>query len=205
VRWQHPERGLLGPGAFLPTAEETGLVVPLGRYVLTQACAHVARLRRAGDPVRVSVNVSAQHLATGTLDEDVDRALAAAGLESDALTLEIVEQTLVESHVVAAEVLAGLRRRGCRIALDDFGTGYSSLAYLRRLPVDVLKIDRTFVTEAGTSAGDTALLSAIAALGTSLGLETVTEGIETAGELEAARAAGATHAQGYLLGRPGPG
>ena len=204
VRWQHPERGLLGPGAFLSTAEDAGLVVPLGRLVLTEACAQLARWRDEGQDLRMSVNVAAQHLAAGTLRDDVDEALASAGVEASSLTLEITEQALVVSHVRAAAVLADLRRRGCRIALDDFGTGYSSLAYLRQLPVDVLKIDRTFITGAGTGANDSALLSAITALARSLGLETVAEGIENDGELAAARAAGATHVQGHLLGRPAP-
>ncbi len=204
VRWQHPERGLLGPGGFLPTAEETGLVVPLGQHVLRAACAALADWNRTGPPVRMSVNVSAQHLAAGTLGADVAEALEASGVQPQDLVLEITEQALVVSHEKAAAVLAELRERGCQVALDDFGTGYSSLAYLRRLPVDVLKIDRTFVTGAATASNDGRLLSAITALGSSLGLKTVVEGIETAGELQAARAAGATHVQGYLLGRPGP-
>jgi diguanylate cyclase (GGDEF)-like protein/PAS domain S-box-containing protein len=204
VRWQHPDRGLLGPGAFLPTAEETGLVVPLGQHVLREACAALAAWRRTGARGRMSVNVSAQHLAAGTLGDDVAQALAGSGLQPRDLILEITEQALVVSHEKAAVVLGELRERGCQVALDDFGTGYSSLAYLRRLPVDVLKIDRTFVTGAATESNDGRLLSAITALGSSLGLRTVVEGIETEGELQAARAAGATHVQGYLLGRPGP-
>jgi EAL domain-containing protein (putative c-di-GMP-specific phosphodiesterase class I) len=204
VRWRHPDRGLLGPGAFLQTAEETGLIVAIGRYVLVRACAHLAVLRSGGAALRMSVNIAAQHLAAGTLLDDVEQSLAPHDLHADALTLEITEQALVVSHEAAAAVLAELRGRGCRVALDDFGTGYSSLAYLRRLPVDVLKIDRTFVTGAGAGTNDSALLSAITALGTSLGLETVTEGIETPAELQAAQSAGATHAQGFLLGRPAP-
>ena len=204
VRWQHPERGLLGPGSFLPTAEETGLVVPVGQQVLREACAALAAWWRTGAPGRMSVNVSAQHLATGSLRDDVEQALDASGLEPDALTLEITEQALVVSHEKAAAVLSDLRARGCQVALDDFGTGYSSLAYLRHLPVDVLKIDRTFVAGALTPADDGQLLSAITALGASLGLRTVVEGVETPVELAAARAAGATHVQGYLLGRPRP-
>ena len=203
VRWQHPQRGLLGPGAFLPTAEETGLVVPLGQHLLREACTALAAWRRTGAVGRMSVNVSAQHLATGTLRADVELALETSGLEPDALTLEITEQALVVSHEKAAAVLGELRERGCQVALDDFGTGYSSLAYLRRLPVDVLKIDRTFVAGATTPLDD-GLLSAITALGTSLGLRTVVEGIETPAELAAARAAGASHVQGFLLGRPSP-
>ena len=202
VRWQQPERGLLGPGSFLPTAEETGLVVPLGQAVLRQACAELVAWRRTGAPGRMSVNVSAQHLATWTLRDDVERALDETGLPADLLTLEITEQALVVSHEKAAAVLHDLRARGCQVALDDFGTGYSSLAYLRHLPVDVLKIDRTFVAGAVSPADDGQLLSAIASLGASLGLRTVVEGVETAEELAAARAAGATHVQGYLLGRP---
>jgi len=204
VRWQHPERGLLAPGAFLSTAEETGLVVPLGQHVLREACRALAAWHRTGAHGRMSVNVSAQHLATGTLGTDVEQALSASGLQPQDLVLEITEQALVVSHEKAAAVLAELRERGCHVALDDFGTGYSSLAYLRRLPVDVLKIDRTFVTGAATASDDGRLLSAMTALGASLGLRTVVEGIETDAELQAARAAGATHVQGYLLGRPLP-
>ena len=208
VRWQHPERGLLAPGSFLPIAEEAGLLVELERQVLHSACAELARWRagpgREHRGTTVSVNVSAQHLAAGSLIRDVEHALHAAALEPDALTLEITEQALVVSHEKAAVVLAELRDRGCRIALDDFGTGYSSLAYLRRLPVDTLKIDRTFVAGAGTPPHCRELLSAIAALGASLGLSTVVEGVEDSAELGAARSAGATHVQGYLLGRPQP-
>jgi EAL domain-containing protein (putative c-di-GMP-specific phosphodiesterase class I) len=204
VRWQHPDRGLLGPGAFLPTAEETGLVVPLGQHVLRASCAALAAWHRTGAAGRMSVNVSAQHLATGTLGDDVAHALDVSDLRPQDLVLEITEQALVVSHEKAAAVLAELRERGCQVALDDFGTGYSSLAYLRRLPVDILKIDRTFVTGAATESNDGRLLSAITALGASLGLQTVVEGIETGAELQAARTAGATHVQGYLLGRPGP-
>jgi diguanylate cyclase (GGDEF)-like protein/PAS domain S-box-containing protein len=206
VRWQHPERGLLAPDAFLPIAEEAGLLVDLERQVLTSACAELARWRaRAGRDHRsatVSVNVSAQHLAAGSLLSDVEHALHAAALEPDALTLEITEQALVVGHEKAAAVLGELRNRGCRVALDDFGTGYSSLAYLRRLPVDTLKIDRTFVAGVGTPRHCGQLLSAIAALGASLGLCTVVEGVEDPAELVAAQRAGATHVQGYLLGRP---
>ena len=202
VRWQHPERGLLGPSAFLPTAEETGLVVPLGQLVLREACTALAAWHRTGGRGRISVNVSAQHLATGTLGDDVAQALDDSGVRPRDLILEITEQALVVSHEKAAAVLGELRERGCQVALDDFGTGYSSLAYLRRLPVDVLKIDRTFVTGAATASNDGRLLSAITALGSSLGLRTVVEGVETAAELSAAGAAGATHVQGYLVGRP---
>ena len=202
VRWQHPTRGLLAPDAFLQAAEETGLIVPLGRHVLHEACRQLARWRESDPGLRVSVNVAAQHLATDCLAEDVRRALDAAGLPPEALVLEITEQALVSCRVQAAGVLDELRAWGCEVALDDFGTGYSSLAYLRELPVDLLKIDRSFVTGAGTPANDGALLRAVVALGSSLGLRTVAEGVETAEELEVARAAGTTYAQGYLLGRP---
>ncbi len=204
VRWQHPERGLLGAGAFLPTADDTGLIVPVGRFVLREACAELVRCRARGGQGRVSVNVDAQHLAAGTLEDDVAEALADSGLDASALVLEVTEQALVASHQRAAAVLGALRERGCTVALDDFGTGYSSLAYLRRLPVDVLKIDRTFVTGAGDDGHDAALLHAIAGLGASLALRTVLEGVETPAELAAARSAGVTHVQGDLLGPARP-
>lgn len=152
----------------------------------------------------MSVNVAAQHLATDTIGEDVEVALRAAGRPADALQLEITEQALVEAPTGAAQALARLRQGGCQMALDDFGTGYSSLSYLRQLPVDTLKVDRSFVAGAAADGDDGALLGAIVALGPSLDLHTVAEGIETAAECAAVVAAGADHAQGYLFGRAGP-
>jgi diguanylate cyclase (GGDEF)-like protein/PAS domain S-box-containing protein len=202
VRWEHPTRGLLSPDQFLGVAEVTGLIVPLGRHVLDLACRQLAIWRRSDPTIRMAVNVAAEHLRAGTLAGDVVDALRRYGLPASALTLEVTEQTLVDSHTDAAAALSELRDAGSRIAIDDFGTGYSSLAYLRDLPVDILKIDRVFIAGLGTPANDGRLLGAILALGRSLGLETVAEGIETEAELAAVTSAGVTYVQGYLISRP---
>jgi EAL domain-containing protein (putative c-di-GMP-specific phosphodiesterase class I) len=204
VRWHHPGKGILQPGQFLPVAEESGLMVPLGRRILALACRQLAIWRRSEPSTRLAVNVAAEHLAAGTLVDDVLNVLRRHDLPASALTIEVTEQTLLAGQGSAAADLARLRAAGARIAIDDFGTGYSSLAYLRDLPVDVLKIDRTFVAGLGTEANDGALFAAIIAISQSLGLDTVAEGIETPAELEAAVSAGATYLQGFLLGRPRP-
>jgi diguanylate cyclase (GGDEF)-like protein/PAS domain S-box-containing protein len=204
VRWNHPRRGLLGPGEFLPVAEETGLIVELSQQVLELACRQLASWRRDDPTVRVAVNVSAQHLGAGRVTDDVFEALRRHGLPASALTVEVTEQTLIDSSAKAAVALSELRAAGARIAIDDFGTGYSSLAYLRELPVDILKIDRAFVAGLGTPANDGKLFCAVVSLASSLGLETVAEGIETDAELDVVRRSGVTYAQGFLLGRPNP-
>jgi EAL domain-containing protein (putative c-di-GMP-specific phosphodiesterase class I) len=204
VRWNHPRRGLLGPGEFLPVAEETGLIVELGQHVLELACRQLASWRRDDPTVRLAVNISAEHLGAGRMTDDVFEALRRHGLPASALTVEVTEQTLVDSAAKAAAELGELRAAGARIAIDDFGTGYSSLAYLRELPVDILKIDRAFVAGLGTPSNDGKLFGAVVALASSLGLETVAEGIETDAELDAVRRSGVTYAQGFLLGRPTP-
>jgi len=204
VRWRHPQRGLLLPAAFLETAADAGLLVPLGRAVLTASCAQLARWHVRAPGLRLSVNVAAEQLAVGDLVTDVRAVLAETGVPAASLTIEITESTLVVSDQEVVQALARLRADGCEVALDDFGTGYSSLAYLRDLPVDAIKIDRSFVTGAGTPANDGALLAAVVALGRSLGLDVVVEGIETAAERDAAVTAGAELLQGFLFGRPLP-
>jgi diguanylate cyclase (GGDEF)-like protein len=196
VRWQHPTRGLLGPGEFIPLAEETGLIVPLGRWVLRQACRDAATW--AGAPY-LSVNVaSVQREAPGFVEE-VAAALTDGGLAAERLMLEVTESSLVGD--LEAERLQALRRLGVRLAIDDFGTGYSSLSYLRKFPMDVLKIDRSFTRDA---CEDSALLQAIVAMGESLGLVLVPEGIEEPEQAEALRALGCRLGQGFLFGRPVP-
>ncbi len=196
VRWQHPERGLLGPGEFIPLAEETGLIVPLGRWVLRESCRQATLW--AGAPY-LSVNVAGAQLEQPGFLVEVESALTDGGLCPERLVLEVTESSLVDD--LEAERLQALRRLGVRLAIDDFGTGYSSLSYLRKFPMDVLKIDRSFTRDA---CEDSALLNAIVAMGESLGLVLVPEGIEEPEQADALRALGCRLGQGYLFGRPVP-
>jgi diguanylate cyclase (GGDEF)-like protein/PAS domain S-box-containing protein len=204
LRWRHPRRGLVGPAEFVPIAEETGLIVPIGRWVLEQACLQAVawrRLRRGRD-LEMSVNLSGRQIEHPGLVDDVRRALDSAGLEASALTLEITESVLMRDAEATIGALHRLREVGVRLAIDDFGTGYSSLSYLRRLPVDVLKIDRSFVAVVDDGADEAALVRSIVSLGRTLRLETVAEGIEQPGQLEELRSLGAGLGQGYLFARP---
>jgi len=203
LAWRHPEKGLLFPGDFLSVAEETGLVVPFGAWVLEQACRDARRWYDiAGQPVRVSVNVSARQLVDAQLVETVRDALAGADLPGDALCLEIAEGILTDARDVAAPLHA-LRELGVRVAIDDFGTGYASLAHLKRLPVDQLKIDAVFVGGLGRDADDTVIVAAVIGLAHALGAVAVAEGVEEPAQLEELRALRCDLAQGYLFARPG--
>ena len=196
VRWQHPVRGFLGPGEFIPLAEETGLIVPLGRWVLRESARQAALW--AGAPY-LSVNIASAQLEQPGFVEEVATALSDSGLDAARLMLEVTESSLVGD--AEAERLQALRRLGIRLAIDDFGTGYSSLSYLRRFPMDVLKIDRSFTRDA---CEDSALLQAIVAMGESLGLVLIAEGIEEPEQADALRALGCRLGQGFLFGRPVP-
>ncbi len=204
VRWRHPTRGLMLPGEFIGLAEETGLILPLGRLVLHRACEQVAHWRSAGHVnLGVSVNVSAKQLSSRLLPSEVTAALSESSLDPSALTLEITESVLVDSQVVIGR-LEELRALGVRIAIDDFGVGYSSLNYLRRFPVDTLKIAKAFVDELGSSPEQERLVAAILRLGSTLGLETVAEGIEDQAQRDRLRALKCRYGQGYFFSRPVP-
>ncbi|WP_433717503.1 putative bifunctional diguanylate cyclase/phosphodiesterase [Actinoplanes sp. CA-051413] len=206
VRWRHPEDGLLSPYQFIATAEANGLIVPLGRWVLREACAQLARWRRetpAAAGLKVNVNLSARQFQYAGLVADVAAAIDDAGIPAGSLTLEITESMLMEDITGAIETLRALRALGVRLAIDDFGTGYSSLNYLKQLPVDIIKIDRTFVEQVDTDADDVALVDAVVGLGQALRLQTVAEGIETDGQWMMLRQIGCDQGQGYLFGRPG--
>ncbi len=202
LRWRHPERGMVSPAGFIPLAEEIGLIVPLGEWVLTQACMEATHW---SDDVTIAVNVSPyQFEDTNRLVEAVSRALAASGLSGRRLEIEITESVLLRNAEPVLAALHRLRRMGVRVAMDDFGTGYSSLSQLHSFPFDKIKIDRSFVKDRGDGASQNAIIRAITALGTSLGMATIAEGVETAGQLERIRDGGCTSVQGYLFSRPVP-
>ncbi|MCW2982898.1 MAG: signal transduction protein containing and domain, partial [Conexibacter sp.] len=203
VRWEHPQRGLVGPAEFIGVAEETGLIVPIGSWVLFEATRRLAQLQEAaGRPLRMAVNLSARQLTPGLVAE-VARALDAAGVEARSLTLEVTETLLVEGPG-AVEVLTGLRGLGVAIAIDDFGTGWSSLGALQRYPVDVLKLDRSLVAPAAESGPAAALARAVVEMAQALGLDVVAEGIEDEEQLAAMKGLGCPHGQGYVFARPMP-
>ncbi len=208
VRWQHPERGLVPPGEFIPAAEDSGLIVPLGEWVLREACAQLSAWRRAGtvDPrVRVAVNVSARQLSHPGLPSTVAAALAGAELGSTALCLEITESAIIQDTGVALANLDAIKRQGVAIALDDFGVGFSSLDQIRELPpVDVIKVDRSFTAGLGTNESDRAVVNAVLSLTRSLGLTAVAEGVETESQLGLLRRLGCGVGQGFYFARPQP-
>ena len=202
VRWRHPERGLVPPDQFIPLAEELGLIVPLGEWVLRTACREAASWPAH---LWVAVNVSAKQLADrDRLPRAVAAALAAAGLPGHRLEVEITESALARNEVDALHVLHALHKLGVRISMDDFGTGYSSLSQLRSFPFDKLKIDRSFVRDLASSTEAVAMVRAISALGASLGMTTTAEGVETADQKRVVAADGCTSIQGYLVSRPVP-
>jgi diguanylate cyclase (GGDEF)-like protein/PAS domain S-box-containing protein len=207
VRWQHPEQGLLQPSEFIALAEETGLVGELGRQVLARACSQVRRwqLRHPDfEPLSVSVNVSPRQLQTDELIDDVEVSLREAGLPARSLVLEITETAMMRDTDATIQRLEALRALGVRLAVDDFGTGYSSLSYLQRFPIDILKIDRAFVSSLGAESVDISLAPAIVSLSNTLQLQAVAEGVETALQAEVLATLGCPLAQGYLYSRPVP-
>ncbi|HLM05361.1 MAG TPA: EAL domain-containing protein [Blastococcus sp.] len=206
VRWQHPERGLLPPDAFLSVAEETGQVIPITRWLLRETTRKAAEWAAQGLPLRMSVNVSARHFSAETLVRDVRVALRDSGLPPDHLVLELTETSVAEDPTRAEDQLNVLRSFGVRVAIDDFGTGWSSLAQLFALPIGTLKIDRSLLNAAERAvAGETgAVLSAIVGLTRTLGIRSVAEGVETPEHLRMVRDAGCDLAQGWLLGHPMP-
>jgi diguanylate cyclase (GGDEF)-like protein len=204
VRWQHPERGLLAPGEFVPAAEHTALIRPLTLWVLERAMVQCKRWRAAGHELTMAVNLSAANLMDLSLPTDVARLLAQTRLPPCALELEITESVAMVDPGRAAEVLALLRSMGITLAIDDFGTGQASLAYLQRLPVGELKIDRTFVAALGGSARDEAIVHSTIEMAHGLGLSVVAEGVENEAVFVALGRLGCDTAQGFHLGRPVP-
>ena len=207
IRWNHPKRGLLGPVEFIETAEETGLILPIGRWVLDRACAQVGEWLGEASTAhqwKMSVNLSAKQFNHPRLVRDVQIALEKAGVEPGRLQLEITESTLIENLESATSMIRALRRMGIEVAIDDFGTGYSSLSYLDRLPVDILKIDRSFISKLGTAGRKGEMVESILGMAGNLEIDVVAEGVETDGQLDRLKQLRCDFMQGYLFSRPVP-
>jgi len=205
ARWEHPTRGLIEPAGFVALAEETGQILELGAWVLRAACEQAARWRATvpgAESLRMSVNLSARQLAQPNLVDIVGGVLDDVGSDPHDLCLEITEGTVVEDTEGSAAVLAALKRRGVLIAIDDFGTGWASLSLLKRVPADILKVDRSFVTGLGEDPEDTAIVSAVVELANVMGLVAIAEGVETELQIEALRSIGCRYAQGFRFARP---
>ncbi len=202
IRWRSPSRGLVQPNDFIPQLEQSGLIVPVGRWVLQHACAQGAAWRKAGHPIGVAVNVSARQLDGDEFIAVVEQAISESGLDPRALTLEITETALMRNAQETARRLRAVKDRGVRIAIDDFGTGYSSLSHLQRFPVDALKIDRSFLSQLAENPEGETLLRTLVQLGKALSIETLAEGIEHRHELTLLQEEDCDSGQGYLFARP---
>lgn len=205
VRWQHPVRGMVSPMDFIPIAEETGLILPLGEWVLRESCRQLVEWK-IGHPERaeltISVNLSCKQFLQPNLAENVAEILSETGLHARYLRLEVTESYLMEDSEQAIEIMQRLRELGICISIDDFGTGYSSLSYLHRLPIDYLKIDRSFVSGMSSSSEDREIVKTIITLAKNLSLKTIAEGIETFEQAQQVKDFGCDYAQGYLYSKP---
>jgi diguanylate cyclase (GGDEF)-like protein/PAS domain S-box-containing protein len=205
ARWHHPERGFVSPGEFIPIAEETGLIIPLGNWLLEEACQqlHTWQIKYPEHPpVKISVNLSGKQLRESNLIESIDRILAKTQLPANSLKLEITESILMENLDAATQTLLKLRKRKIQLSIDDFGTGYSSLSYLHRFPVDTLKIDRSFIDEIKSGQENSAIVKAIVTLAHMLNMDVIAEGIENTAQLDQLKLLKCEHGQGYYFSRP---
>ena len=207
IRWRHPRRGTLPPDAFIPLAEETGLIVPLGLWAVREAASQLRRWRdhaQVGGDVAMSINLSPRHFLEPDLVAQVSGILDEEGVGADRVMIEVTETALMQDPDAAVRKVTGLRDLGVRVCLDDFGTGYSSLGHLRRFALDTLKVDRSFVGRLDRSARDLALVESITGLARTLGINSIVEGVETAGQLARVRALQPREVQGFLFARPLP-
>jgi EAL domain-containing protein (putative c-di-GMP-specific phosphodiesterase class I) len=206
IRWIHPEHGLILPGRFIPVAEENGLIVPLGEWVLRNACCAARRWQEeAGMPgLVVAVNLSALQFKRGDIERSVTRALQESGLDPSQLELELTESILIQDTEKVLATVMRLKHMGVRLSIDDFGTGYSSLSYLKRFKVDKLKIDQSFIRDLATDSESAAIVRAIIQMARSLGLRTIAEGVEDRQALELLRLYRCDEAQGYFFSPPVP-
>jgi EAL domain-containing protein (putative c-di-GMP-specific phosphodiesterase class I) len=203
LRWQHPDHGLVPPLQFIPVLEDTGLIVPVGEWVIGEVCEQIARWRRAGFRTPpIAVNLSARQFQQKGLEETVARALHGSGIDPKLLQFELTESLLMKEPEIAARTLRALKELGVALSVDDFGTGYSSLSYLKRFPIDALKIDRTFIRDVTVDPDDAAITFAIIGLAHSLKLSVIAEGVETRDQLQFLQAHGCDEMQGYLFSRP---
>ena len=205
VRWQHPTRGMVPPLEFIPLAEETGLIIPLGGWILRQACRQLAewqKLRAGGEPFVMNVNLSSRQLVRDVIADEVAAAVDESGIRASWLVLEVTETVLMADPVAAATALKHIRDLGVRVALDDFGSGYSSLSHLRRFPIDIVKIDKSFVDDVARDGVESAIARGIIELGRAMSIQTVAEGIEADDQAEMLRTLGCDLGQGYFFARP---
>jgi diguanylate cyclase (GGDEF)-like protein/PAS domain S-box-containing protein len=202
VRWQHPSMGLVPPAKFIPVAEDSGLIVPLGEWVLRTACEQIRKWQDWGQELKVAINVSARQFQQQNLAKLVLGVVREAGVDPGCVELELTESAIMKDAEASVSTLEHIKSRGISIAIDDFGTGYSSLSYLKRLPLDILKIDRSFVRDITTDHNDAAIVRAIIGLARSLGIKVIAEGVEDDKQLEFLNANGCNYGQGYLFGKP---
>jgi EAL domain-containing protein (putative c-di-GMP-specific phosphodiesterase class I) len=203
LRWTHPQLGNLAPTEFIPLAEETGLIIPIGRWVLKNACTQNMTWQAAGlPPISMAVNLSPRQFLDPNLLDDIDGVLAATGMPAHLLQLEITESMVMQNVERAIKLLDEIRSRGVRLAIDDFGTGYSSMSLMKKFPIDTIKIDRSFVRDLAESAEDRAIATAIISMGKALGLTVVAEGVETTEQDTFLRGHACDEVQGYLFSKP---